>query len=83
MGVHAGVQGPESGGGSPHGGENQRGSIRQPWLGASIAIANSSYVYKNASKSSHRGPESPWESQGMCEARVKDPKSGGILGVRS
>ncbi len=91
MGVHARVQGPKSGGGSPHGGQRvprvgvriHMGSIRQPWLGASIVIGNSSYVYKSASKSSHKGPESPWESQGMREVKVKDPKSGGILGVRS
>jgi hypothetical protein len=58
-------------------------TIQQPWLGAYIAIGNSSYVYESANMSSHKNPKFMRESQGMCEMRVKDPKSGGILRVRS
>ncbi len=58
VGVHMGVKRVPRVGARIH-----VGSIQQPWLGASIVIGNSSYVYKNVSRSLHESPESTWESQ--------------------
>jgi hypothetical protein len=59
------------------------GLIRQPWLCTFLATGNSSRVYESACQSPHESYDSTQESQCTHKVGVKDPESGGILGVRS